>query len=108
MTTIDVTQKLLDLDGKPMMDGTPDDAVEATLRTVLRLALINFRPSRQGETLGIDDQGRRYDLAKKITKNDEVELKAEDVVFLKNCVASWFQNPAVYGVVVDLIDPAKE
>lgn len=108
MTIIDVTQKLFDLDGKPIMDGTPEAPVEATLRAVLRLALVNFRPARQGETLGIDEQGKRYDLAKKITKNDEVDLKAEDIVFLKACVASWFQNPAVYGVVVDLIDPAKE
>ncbi len=100
---IDFEQKLYNVNGVELMEA-PDAPL--TLKLACQLGLMNFRPLRQGESLALDEQLKRYKLAERIEKNKD--LKSEDIVLIKNAVAHWFQNPVVTGAVVNALEPEAD
>lgn len=107
---IDVTKKLVDLSGKPIVqpksdqDRKPNEKPEMediTLKMVSVNAILVVDPKKpcSGE-----EKVKRYELAKRIYAADaEVELSAEDIVLIKNSVHDGFQ-PIISGQVVEILE----
>lgn len=113
MQRIDVTQAILDLDGKQQvtqtlaacpMCGRPAEEEELTLREVCRRSLVAMI---QQEKVTGDEKFERYHLALKIMDNDLVVLDAKDIVKIKACIANVY-NPLVMGRAWELLDPEPE
>jgi hypothetical protein len=108
---IDVTQQLLELDGTPMVTGKQicrtcgqgvSDKEPLTVRWAATKALTaTFRdePSLPG-----DEKVARFHLALKVTREDQLDLKAEDVVLIKQLVGKMY-GPVVVGQVWSILDP---
>ncbi|ATI54500.1 hypothetical protein [Sphingomonas melonis] len=88
---------LTELDGAPiMMEGAP-----LTVRGVLVRSLL--LPPADGRSLPGDEQVRRYDLAQRVYREEEVTISTEDAVVMKNCVAaSW--GPLVTGQMFTILN----
>lgn len=82
MVTIFTQTKILDLAGDFLKDG---QGQEVTYRNVLVHALIN--PQQDDSSIGAEEKLKRYELAKKIYKETEVDLTSEEVVQLKTLIA---------------------
>ena len=108
MTKIDVMQVLKELDGTPLefadsictQCGSVVEGKPFTLRLACTSALIaQFRDDQiKGE-----EHLRRWRLANKIYDNDEVDLKSEDKVLIKELVAKQ-RGSLVVGQVWELLE----
>lgn len=102
MKKIKTDTKILDIKGEAMgnAEGTGDFTVGEMISNVL-----------SGKT---DNPHRSYQLAKEFATKKVVELKAEDVVFLKGEVEKnaksqqWGYNSWIAGQVIELLDGATE
>jgi len=88
--TLDVTQVLLGLDGKPIIDG--DKPV--TLRPICTNALMATMDTDKG--MSGEDKVAIWSLAGKIHKEDRPVLDAKEVVLLKKRVGDAY-GPAIVG-----------
>ena len=98
---INVNQTLKTLSGDAMKDAGPNgEAIDATLK----LALVNavLAPSQKQES-GVD-KVKKYELAKKIYSNDEVELSSEEVTLCKEAVGSAYPSPLLVGQIIELLE----
>lgn len=93
-------QTMKNLDGvnltRPLESG---DTEPMTMRFAIRSALIAV----PGQPLTPDESLRRFDLMEKFTSTKEVDLKADEIVLIKNCLAQIY-GPLVVGQVVRAID----
>lgn len=98
MKKIKTNTKIFDVKGKPILnaDGDADFTVGEMITNVL-----------SGKT---ENPHRSYQLAKAFAEKKEVELKAEDIVFLKEEIEKnarsqqWGYNAWIAGQVLDILD----
>jgi hypothetical protein len=98
MKTIKTNTPILDLKGKaiPNAEGSGDFTLGELVTNVL-----------SGKT---DNPHRAYQLAKKFAENDEVALKAEDIMFIRTEIEkngkaeAWGYNSLLTGQAIELID----
>lgn len=112
---INVTQKLLGLDGKEMpiilqacpMCGRPSEGQGfRTVRNVCTAALAeDYQDEQRGGGVTGDEKFKRFCLATKIHTNDEPELTVEEVALLKKMVAKRWP-PKVMGPTWTILDPS--
>ena len=105
MKITDLNRALKTLDGKPIPDGRPvekgEDFVALTLKDVCMNALLAFDPN--GKMTG-KDKFERYSTAVKLQEAEtEVELGAEDVVKIKECVGILY-SPLIVGQVWNMLE----
>lgn len=102
MTTIKTNTLILDLKGKPIpnSEGDGDFTIGELVSNVL-----------SGKT---DNPYRAYQLAKKFAQDEEVTLKAEDVLFIKTEIennakaVNWGYSSLLGGQAIEIIEGAKE
>ncbi len=94
---VKVNVPLKTLDGQVMKDNVDGKAVDATLR----MAIINAVLSPVERELGID-KVKKYELAKMVFANDEVDLNEDDIKLIKERVGEAFP-PIIVGQVYDLL-----
>lgn len=96
---VDVTQVFKTMDGQVMIDNDgKGNAVEATLR----MAIVNAVLSPVERESGIE-KAKKYDLAMRVYKEDEVDLKAEEITLIKERVGEVFP-PLIVGQVFNLLE----
>lgn len=98
---LDVTQILYDLDNEAMKN--PKGNV-ATLRWICCEALLSPHPKEQD--LDQLEKVKRFQLAKRISKDDKVELSVDELALLKRLVGQGFP-PLVVGLVCEMVEKAK-
>ena len=96
--------------GMPIPDEDRDPATGElfsskpfTLRTAAIRAILAAFPG-EGEVKG-EEKLRRYDLASRINAEDEIDLTAEDVAFLKERIAKMWPGSLIPGQAWKLLDP---
>lgn len=100
---VKVNQKLVALNGNVLKDNDGQgNVIDATLKT----AIVNGLLAPVQKESGVD-KVKKYELALRIYKNDEVELSAEDIVLIKKCVGENFA-PIVVGQVWELLENKDE
>lgn len=114
---IDVTQNLLDLNGREMFVirqacptcGRPkEEPYLRTLRNTCTDALNeDYLDEQRSGGVPSDEKFRRHCLAMKIHNNDEPELAVEELALLKKVVAKMFP-PRIMGPAWMLLDPIIE
>ena len=110
---IDVTQQLTELDDTPMTTGRQicpacgqviGEPEPMTVRLAATKSLTaSYRDERD---LAGDRKVVRFHLALKITDEDEPDLKAEEVVLIKELVGKMY-GPIVVGRMWAILDPAN-
>jgi hypothetical protein len=96
---VDTTQVLKTLDGQVMKDNDGQgNAVDATLK----MALVNSILSPVQKESGID-KVKKFNLAQRVYKDDEVELTAEDITLIKERVGETFA-PIIVGQVWNILE----
>lgn len=87
---VSLTEKIKTIEGKPMQDvvdekGTKEDLVIKKVLTGALLAQYQDEQKLSGE-----DKIKRFDLANRIYKSDEIDLKSEEIALCKYLVAKAF------------------
>ena len=95
---LNVNETLKTLNGEVIKDVVNGEAVEATLRT----ALVNAILSPVEKETGMD-KVKKYELAKRVHSQDEVELSPDDVELVKERVGELYV-PLVVGQIFDKLD----
>ena len=95
---VKVNVPLTTLDGQTMKDNVDGQAVDATVR----MAIVNAVLAPVQKESGID-KVKKFNLAQRIYKDDEVELTAEEVSLIKACVGENFA-PIVVGQIWNLLE----
>lgn len=90
MKTLNTTEVLTNFEGEEVVEGGTQITVGLVLTNTL--AGHNSNPHRA------------YQLGRKIATNDEVELLAEDVVYLKESLASSRLGAIIIGQVIDILE----
>ena len=85
------------LDGQVMKDNVDGKAVDATVR----MAMVNSILAPVDKESGID-KVKKYELAKLIYANDEVDLNEDDIKLIKDVVGKGFA-PIVVGQIFELL-----
>lgn len=74
---------------------------------LLRNILINCLMMSDNQNLGLkstpEQKLRAYELGVEITNKEEVDLKAEDITFIKERLGKLY-NPLVYGQIVEILE----
>lgn len=98
---VDVTQALETIDGQQMKDNDGQgNVIDATLKLAIVNALLAPLPQGKQET-GID-KIKKYELAKMVHRNDEVDLNEDDIKLIKDRVGELF--PAlIVGQVYEML-----
>lgn len=99
---IDFTKELHGLDEKPILSS--DGKTPFTLGEVCVNALELSSPEDKNIT-GVDKL-KMYELAKKIYKNKDAVLTAEEVTLIKDRVAKYYAT-IVVGPAFEILDPAS-
>jgi len=94
---VKVNVPLKALDGQVMKDSVDGQAVDATVR----MAMVNSILAPVDKESGID-KVTKYELAKKIYANDEVDLNEDEIKLIKDCVGKGFA-PIVVGQIYELL-----
>ena len=100
--TVDFTQQLTGLDGKPITLTAAPDSPPATLSDIAIAALTAQFTDEQ--TMPGSKKFELYELARKVYKKKDVTLTAEDVATLKDRIGR-FWGPAIVGAAWPLLDP---
>lgn len=96
---LDTTQTLKTLSGDVMMDNDgKGNAVEATVR----MAVVNAVLAPVERESGVE-KVKKYDLASRIFKEDEVELSVEEISLIKERVGEVFP-PLITGQIWKLLE----
>lgn len=84
---VKVTETLKTFDGKTMKDG---DGQGNMIDATLKLAVVNaLLAPIKGQESGVE-KVKKYELARKVYQNDEVELSAEDISLIKSRIGDMF------------------
>lgn len=94
---VKVNVLLKTMDGQVMKDNVDGEAVDATVQ----MAIVNAVLSPVQNEKGIDKVAK-YELAKKIYSNGEVDLNEDDIKLIKERVGETFP-PIVVGQVYELL-----
>ena len=94
---VKVNIPLTTLDGQTMKDNVDGQAVDATVR----MAMVNSILAPIDKESGID-KVKKYELAKRIYANDEVDLNEDDIKLIKDAVGNNFA-PIVVGQIYELL-----
>lgn len=95
---LDITKKLTTFTGEVIKDVNGNgEAVDATIR----MALVNAVLSPVQKETGMD-KVRKYELAKRIHDQDEVELSKDDVELIKERVGELY-TPMIVGQIFELL-----
>lgn len=103
--SVDFTQQLVDVDGKPMIDdaASKDGApIKVTLSKVSVIALLS--DYRDEQNISPEEKFKRWQLAQKIHDANAAQLSAEDVALIKKLVGKRFAA-SIVGPVFQIIDP---
>lgn len=95
---IDTNTKLVSLQGNELKDndGT-GNVIDATFKLVVVNAILAPVQNESGT-----DKVRKYELAKRIYKNDEVDLDEKEIALIKERVGELFP-PLVCGQIYELL-----
>ena len=94
---VKVNVSLKTLDGKTMKDNLDGEVVDATVR----MAMVNSILAPVDKESGID-KVKKYELAKRIYANDEVDLNEDEIKLIKDTVGSNFA-PIVVGQIFEML-----
>lgn len=97
---IDMTTQILDLDGEPIPQSK--DGPITTLRSVVEGALL--APMRGDENLAGAKKAELFLLVMRVHTEDECEMKAEEIVTIKDRVGKLY-GPLVVGRAYAILDP---
>lgn len=98
---VDVTQVLKNLAGNIMKDNDGQgNVIDATLKLAIVNALLTN--SQQGRSENGVDKVKKYELAKKVYQNDEVDLNEDEIKLIKEKVGESF-GPLVVGQIYELL-----
>lgn len=95
---VKVNVLLKTLAGETMKDNVDGQAVDATVKT----AIVNAVLAPVQKESGID-KVKKFNLAQRVYKEDEVELTAEEISLIKTCIGENFA-PIVVGQVWNLLE----
>lgn len=101
---IDLTQKILMLDGTDIPQSTEKEAPPLTLKYVLTNSLL--AESSEGPKLTGPERIEREGMARVIHESREQLFSAAEVVLLKECVLRIYKSSLIFGQVVRMIEPA--
>jgi len=94
-----VNEVLKALNGQTLKDVDANgESIDATLKTAIVNALLAPVQKESGV-----DKVKKYELATRVYKNDEVELTAEEISLIKKCVGENFA-PIVVGQVFNILE----
>jgi len=93
-----VTQTLKQFDGTPLKDMVNGEAVDATVRQAVVNALMAPVEGDDGVA-----KVRKYELAMRVYKEEEVDLTVEEAAIIKTAVGKSFA-PIVVGQLFNLLD----
>lgn len=102
--TIDFTQPLISIVGKPMLQDPKDPASAITLGDAAVLALETATEDDKGASG--EDKFKRDQLARKIYGKKDVALTVEEIALIKTRIGK-VETPAVVGAAWPLLDPAS-
>jgi len=94
---INTNQVLKTFGGESMKDNVNGNAVDATIKSALVNAVLNPVDNETGV-----EKVRKYELAKMIYNNDEVDLNEDDIKTIKDAVGKVFA-PIVVGQIFELL-----
>jgi len=101
--TIDFTQQLTGIDGKPLMNGDAKTPVPMTLGDAAVLALES--QIEEDRTTTGDAKFKQDELARKIYKNAKASLTVEEIASIKTRIGKVFP-PMTVGAAWRLLDPS--
>ena len=111
---INVTQQLVELDSTPMITGRQvcqmcGQVIGESMPMTVRLAATRALTAsfRDEQSLAGDEKIARFHLALRLTDEDKPDLKAEDIVLIKNLVGKMY-GPVVVGRVWAVLDPLEK
>lgn len=91
---LDVTQVLKNMEGKTMKDSDGNgNAIDATIR----MAIVNALLSPVQKDTGVDKM-KKWELAQRVFKQDEVEVSIDDVKIIKDRIGELYP-PLIVGQV---------
>lgn len=99
---VDFDAVLTDTRGQPMLVGGESDD-QVTLLTIAEQALLGVFPGEQD--LPAAEKVRRYKLFGKISAGGAIDVGAEEVTLIKQCIGKGYPT-LIVGRAYDLIDPA--
>jgi len=94
---IEVNTPLKTMDGQVMKDNVDGQAVDATVKMVIVNAVLSPVQNEKGV-----DKVVKYELAKKIYSNNEVDLDEKEIAMIKDAVGENFP-PIVVGQIYELL-----
>ena len=94
---VKVSVPLKTLDGQKMKDNVEGKAVDATIKN----AIVNAVLAPVQKESGVD-KVKKYELAKKVFENDEVDLNEDEIKTIKDAVGEQF-SPIVVGQIFELL-----
>ncbi len=83
-------------DGKVLKDGKED--------VTLGLVCCNALLIADKADAKAEDKVKKFNMAVKLSGKDSVEVIAEDVVLLKSCINTAYQQPLIVGQAFNLLD----
>lgn len=101
---INTNQVLKSLSGEPLKDrNDKGEMVDATLKIAIVNALLASTQDKESGTNKI----KKYELAKKIFQNDEIDLVAEDIALIKGRVGEVYP-PLLVGQINEILEGKSE
>lgn len=94
---VKVNVPLKTLDGQVMKDNVDGEAVEAIVKMVIVNAVLAPVQNEKGV-----DKVVKYELAKKVHSNDEVDLDEKEIAMIKDAVGENFA-PIIVGQIYELL-----
>lgn len=104
---VDFGQVITDLEGEPVVEKTrnEDSTRGKDKKLTLREVCINsLLISRQGDTADGKEKFARFELAKKISDGDTVELVAEEIAKIKKLIGLLYLNALVVGRAFEMLE----
>ena len=95
LVKVDVLLKTMD--GQVMKDNVDGEAVDATIKMIIVNAILSPVEKESGI-----DKVKKYELAKKVFANDEVDLNEDEIKLIKDRVGEVFP-PIIVGQVYELL-----
>jgi len=94
---VKVNIPLKTLDGQVMKDNVDGEAIDATIR----MAIVNSVLAPVQKESGID-KVKKYELAKRVYKEDEVDLNEDEIKLIKDCVGENYA-PIIVGQIYEIL-----
>lgn len=98
----DLDQPLLDLDGNEILRPSAKDNVTATMRFIARDALV----TNTRDPLTPEQSIRRFDLSVSLGQPGLVDLDANDIVLIQQCITQKY-GPLVLGQIAKVLADPK-